>query len=266
MDWSFIVGAASFAFTAVGSVAAVLALRRPKTPRPPPGTTVVEERQARRALGLRGRWPIRSRDVRSILAKFVFVSNDGRVPFGTLDQMTSSVFLDLFTACTFPRYRNAVARLLASCIRRSVQNERPTHVAVAKEGNVLLADAVARRLRADLIIVRTALPAIRFGNPIEGSLPGGACVVLVDDIAADGEMLVRTVTEVRRHGGRISRCFCVVERLDGNSAHRLMERDVTLVPPIQLDETTLRTLARLPARITLGNGPVADAGSSADTA
>ena len=70
--------------------------------------------------------------------------------------------------------------------------------------------------------------------------------VVVDDVACDGELLVRTVAQIRAHGGRVALCVCAVERQDGNSRKRLADRGVELSAPIELDEATLRDLARLP--------------------
>jgi orotate phosphoribosyltransferase len=182
-----------------------------------------------------------------ILAKFIFVSHIGRVVVGALDQFKISLFLDLFSACTYPAYRRRIAKLLVRQINNAPSQERPSHIAVPKEGNVLLAAEVARQMRLSVVVVRTIVPAIRFGDPIEGMVSAGACVIVVDDIAADGELLVRTVAVLRSHGARVFNCFCAVERLDGNSRERLAKHDVTLHAPIKIDEPTLRELAHLRA-------------------
>jgi len=185
--------------------------------------------------------------VLEILARFVFVSHQGPIVVGALDQFRITLFLDLFSAATVPRYRDRISNLIVDHIRQVIQDrEQPHYVAVPKEGNVLLADAVARKLRTRLIVIRTMIPAIRFGDPVEGPFASGACVVIVDDIASDGELLVRTAGHVRTHGGRVSLCVCAVERKDGNSRERLAEHQVELSVPIELDEQTLRDLARLP--------------------
>lgn len=115
----------------------------------------------------------------------------------------------------------------------------------------MVADEVARQLNLALIVVRTR-EAIRFGNPIEGFLPNGAYVTVVDDVAADGKMLTREVKRLRQYGGRVERVFCAVERLDGNSRESLAACDATLIAPIKLDESTLRDLRQLPASTLRG--------------
>ena len=244
MDPNLLIGLGSLVFTIIGSVAAVLAIRRNTGSVEIPGT--VDPAPAFRLLGRRV--PRAHRDVLQILSRFIFVSHHGRVTVGALDQFEISLFLDLFSACTFARYRRSLASVMARHIRSITRAEKPVLIAVPKEGNVLLADAVARKLRIGLIVVRTLVPAIRFGDPVEGKIAAGSCVIIVDDIASDGELLVRTAGHVRSHGGRVSLCLCMVERMDGNSRERLAVHDVRLYAPIRLNEGTLRELAQLPRR------------------
>lgn len=259
MDANIIIGLASFVFTAVGSIAAIIAIRRHDLPKPRTIVGTVDPKPALRLLGRRVRPSHAEAAALRILARFVFVNHDGPVTVGALDQFEISLFLDLFSAATYVEYRQKLARLIAGHIRATPFHERPMQIAVPKEGNVLLADAVAQELELSLVVVRTMVPAIRFGDPVEGMLLAGACVVIVDDIASDGELLVRTVGHIRTHGGRVSSCFCAVERMDGNSRERLAQHGVELHAPIQLDEGTLRGLAHLPPERDLDLDPSAKA-------
>jgi orotate phosphoribosyltransferase len=240
-------GLASLLATIVGSIAAVLAIRRPREPARLAGS--LDPDPALRVLDRDLRMPKPNSAVLEILSHFIFVSHTGRMTIGTLDQFEIGLFLDLFSACTFRRYRRKIAKIIVKTIRASMSSEeKPTQIAVPKEGNVLLADEVARRLGVPLAIIRTAVSAIRFGDAVEGTVSAGACVIIVDDIGFDGEMLVRTAQHIRNHGGRTKSCYCAVERMDGNSRSALEEHDVKLYAPIRIDERTLRDLARLPER------------------
>jgi orotate phosphoribosyltransferase len=188
----------------------------------------------------------RANQTLEILARHVFVSHSGRVVVGALDKFSISVFLDLFSACTQPKYRRRIARFLTHHVHRERFPEPPTHIAVPKEGNVLLAAEVAKTMGLELVVVRTLVPAIRFGDPVEGVISAGCCALIVDDIASDGELLVRTAAALRAHGARVSNCYCAVERLDGNSRESLSMHSVSLHAPIKIEERTLRELANLP--------------------
>jgi orotate phosphoribosyltransferase len=244
---SLIIALASLLATVVGSIAAVLAIRRPKEPARLAGS--LDPDPALRVLDRDLRMPKPNSVVLEILSRFIFVSHTGRMTIGTLDQFEVGLFLDLFSACTFRRYRKKIAKIIVKTILATMSSqEKPTQIAVPKEGNVLLADEVARRLGVPLAIIRTAISAIRFGDAVEGTISAGACVVIVDDIGFDGEMLVRTAQHIRSHGGRAQSCYCAVERMDGNSRSALEQHDIKLYAPIQIDERTLRDLARLPER------------------
>lgn len=246
MDPNIAIGAMSLLFTIVGSVTGVVAIRQTGGPRPAKIAGTVDPKPAFRLLEPRQSSPRHAVRSMQILARFVFVSHTGRVIVGALDQFEISLFLDLFSACAHLPYRKQIAKLIVAHIKRTQFHERPSHIAVPKEGNVLLAAEVARQLKLALVVVRAMVPAIRFGDPVEGMISAGACVVIVDDIAYDGELLVRTVAGLRAHGARVSNCFCAVERMDGNGRESLARHHVTLHAPIELDERTLRDLAHLP--------------------
>lgn len=244
MNLGVLIALASLGFTALGAVAALIGIRQARSA--DRHLVAVDHKSARKLLRGRIGDPADPEILLSVISRFIFVSDTGRTTFGAMSKMESSVFLDLLTACTDLSLRKLVAEFVVNAVRDSATLEKPTHVAVAKEGNVLLADEVARQLNLGLIIVRVKLSAIRFGNPVEGLLPLGAYVIAVDDVAGQGEILVRVAQRIRRYGGRIEQAFCAVERLDGDAGEQLKARDVDLVSSIKIDEKTLRELRRLP--------------------
>jgi orotate phosphoribosyltransferase len=256
MSTSLLVAIATLIFTALGAVVAVIGVRQFQRPKPIQISGTVDPKPAFKLIGTSKQLSrTTSKQLSrteaaalSVISKFVFVSHSGPTTTGSLGQFNFTLFLDLFSACTYPKYCKQIADLTVAHIKNTPLQERFTYIAVPKEGNVVLAAEIARRLRVGLIIVRAIVPPIRFGNPIEGMFPSQAAVAVVDDIACDGELLARTVATLRDRGGaRVSYCFCAVERMDGNSRERLEEHhDVTLEAPIQLDEHTLRELAGLP--------------------
>lgn len=239
----------SLVIAVIGTWAAVAQVRH--TPRRPLLPGAREIKSARQLLQLRVRRSKTGHEASEIIARFIFVNHDGRATVGALDQFDITLFLDLFSACTVPQNRHIIAKLMVEHFGTILgERERPTYVVTPKEGNVLLGEAVARMMGMSFIVVRTMIPAIKFGDPLEGIFISGSCVVIVDDIASDGELLARTAEHVRKHGGRTSLCVCAVERMDGNSRERLTEHDVHLEAPMQLDEQTLRSLARLPSQFS----------------
>jgi orotate phosphoribosyltransferase len=258
MNLDVLIALASLGFTALGSAAAVIGIRQNRLTRR--RVVTVDHRFARRLLRGRVGSSTASEAVLNVISRFIFVSGTGRTAlFGTLGRIESSVFLDFLTACTDPGLRKVIAGLIVDSFRDCTVREKPTYVAVPKEGNVLLADEVAKQLNLGLVIVRTIVPAIRFGNPIEGTLAHGAYVIIVDDIVTHGAMLVRVAQRVRRYGGRIEQAFCAVELTDYHPKDRLKACDVDLFAPIKLDEATLRQLRQLPASGSHNGAPATEA-------
>jgi orotate phosphoribosyltransferase len=246
MSTSLLVAIATLIFTALSAVVAVIGIRQFQQPKPIQLSGTVDPKPAFKLIGTSKDLSRTEAAALQVLSKFVFVSHSGPTTTGSLGRFNFTLFLDLFSACTYPKYCKQIADLTVGHIKRTPLQERPTHIAVPKEGNVILAAEIARRLRVSLIVVRAIVPPIRFGDPIEGMLHSQASVAVVDDIACDGELLARTVATLRDRGARVSYCFCAVERMDGNSRERLIQHRVELEVPIQLDEHTLRELAGLP--------------------
>lgn len=258
MSTSLLIAIASLAFTALGSVAAIIGIRQSRAPKNIHMSGQVDPKPAFALIDTNMSLSRTEMAAVRVLSQFIFVSHNGPTTTGSLGRFQFALFLDLFSACTYPKYRKELANLTVSYIKSVPLQERPSCIAVPKEGNVLLAAEVARQLQVGLVIVRAIVPPIRFGDPIEGMLPAGAQVAVVDDIACDGELLSRTVAALRTHGARVASCFCTVERMDGNSRARLAQHNVRLHAPIQLDERILRQLADLPEQEeSLGNQAIA---------
>lgn len=65
------------------------------------------------------------------------------------------------------------------------------------------------------------------GNRIEGNLPPGGTVVIVEDVTTSGESAVQAVEAVRAAGCRVARVFTVVDRQAG-AAEGLARHDLAL--------------------------------------
>ncbi|MBB4287265.1 orotate phosphoribosyltransferase [Roseospira goensis] len=64
---------------------------------------------------------------------------------------------------------------------------------------------------------------------IDGNLPIGAKVILVDDVTTTGGSVGKAVDAVREAGCKVEEVFTIVDRLEG-AMQSLQERDVRLVP------------------------------------
>jgi len=70
---------------------------------------------------------------------------------------------------------------------------------------------------------------------IEGNLPDGANVVLVDDVITTGGSVIRAAKAVEESGGKVLKVLCVVDRKEGG-AENLGALGIPLEPLFTIDE------------------------------
>ena len=148
-------------------------------------------------------------------------------------------FVDFLSATT----NRAGRALLERCGIRWIKlgfSAMPDKIAVPKLGNVLLADAIASRLGIPLIIVRQDVSVfIRGGQPFEGIVSAGEKVLIVDDVASDGEFLVSAAAQIQSAQASLLGVFCLVNRREGNAKSALAERNIELSYIEEIDDIEL---------------------------
>jgi orotate phosphoribosyltransferase len=179
--------------------------------------------------------------VKIIASQFIFVEHAER-GVGYIKKHPISVFLDLHSASCDPGKRDTLASSLATFVKDEIGGVGPRRVVASpREGNLLVGAEVARILQSDFLMIRTGI-APRFGYPIEGTFHQGTDVIIVDDLCMEGAFLGRCVRNLRRYGANVSHCFCLFERLDGDSREVLASIAVQLHSKYQIDDDILRRL------------------------
>ena len=181
--------------------------------------------------------------VRAIAANHVFVGSE-LTGVGYIHRQPIGVYLDLHTAACVPRHRTVLAKSLADFVDEVVDHrDRMTSFLVAspREGNLLVGSAVAERLSADFLMIRTGR-APRFGYPLEGTFRPGDHVALVDDLCMEGSFLSRCVRILRKYGLTVSHCVCLFERTDGDAREVLEAMSVKFHSRYQIDDDQLLRL------------------------
>ncbi len=84
-------------------------------------------------------------------------------------------------------------------------------------------------------IVRKAARTHGTGNRVEGEIPSGARVLVVEDVTTTGGSVVETVGLLRAAGAQVDRVVCVVDR-DQGATERLAAIGVRLEPLVTLAE------------------------------
>ncbi|MCI4324448.1 MAG: orotate phosphoribosyltransferase [Thermoplasmata archaeon] len=156
----------------------------------------------------------------------------GAVRFGTFtltSGQTSDLYVDVKRATTDPeRLRRIAERLVA----RVGDAER---LAGMELGAVPILVALALASHRPYAIVRKAGRSHGTGQRVEGEIPTGARVLVVEDVTTTGGSVAETVELLRAAGGVVDRVVCVVDREQG-ATERLATLGVRLDPLITLSE------------------------------
>jgi orotate phosphoribosyltransferase len=134
-----------------------------------------------------------------------------------------------------------MAEMLADYIKASSQMGDVTHIAGPKAGNIILVHETSRRLGMNSLFVRNN---ILFGKWIEGFAGPGQKVILVDDVASDGEMLREAVINLRKCGVYTGKVCVLVDREEGDAKGRLAQEGVEYKYLFKLGDRELEEIHR----------------------
>lgn len=158
--------------------------------------------------------------------------DSGAVRFGSFTLTSgqhSDVYVDVKRATTDPARLRRIGRALLPHVGRA---ER---LAGMELGAVPLLVALALESGLPYAIVRKAGRSHGTGQRVEGEIPSGARVLIVEDVTTTGGSVAETVGLLRAAGGIVERVVCVVDREQG-AGERLSALGVTLEPLVTLSE------------------------------
>lgn len=121
---------------------------------------------------------------------------------------TSRYYVDKYLFETNPR----CLRVVADAFAERVGDDRLAGVAL---GAVPLVAATSVRNGNEYVIVRKATKEYGTGNRIEGRLPEGATVTVLEDVATTGRSALDAVEALREAGATVERVIVVVDREEG---------------------------------------------------
>jgi orotate phosphoribosyltransferase len=154
----------------------------------------------------------------------------GAVRFGAFrlaSGRTSDVYVDVKRAWTDPDRLELLGRALAD---RVGDAER---LAGIELGAVPLLAATSLYSRRPYAVVRKAAKEHGTAQRIEGEVPPGARLLVIEDVVTTGGSVAETIRILREAGGVVTRVLCVVDREEGGRA-TLSELGVALDPIVTL--------------------------------
>lgn len=156
----------------------------------------------------------------------------GAVRFGTFtlaSGRTSDVYVDVKMAWTDPARLEVLARALGERLRGEEL------LAGMELGAVPLLAATSLVARRPIAVVRKAAKSHGTAQRIEGSVPAGGRVLVLEDVVTTGGSVAETIGLLREAGATVDRVLAVVDREEGG-AERLRALGVELEPLVSLKE------------------------------
>ena len=124
-------------------------------------------------------------------------------PYKLASGMASPVYIDCRKLISYPRIRSAVMDFAAATIMRSAGFEKIDVVAGGETAGIPFAALLADRLGLPMIYVRKKPKGHGRNAQIEGHMPEGARVLVIEDLTTAGGSMFTFIDAIRAAGGTV---------------------------------------------------------------
>lgn len=124
-------------------------------------------------------------------------------PYTFASGMVSPVYIDCRKLLSFPRIRSTVMDFAASIIMRDAGFEQFDCIAGGETAGIPFAALLADRLGLPMIYVRKQPKGHGRNAQIEGNMPEGARVLVIEDLTTAGGSMFKFIDAVRAAGGTV---------------------------------------------------------------
>ena len=130
-------------------------------------------------------------------------------PYTFTSGLASPVYIDCRKLISYPRIRSAVTDFAASVVLRGAGFEQFDVVAGGETAGIPFAAWLSDRLGLPMVYVRKKPKGFGRDAQIEGRLPEGARVLLVEDLTTDGGSKLKFAEALGHAGASVSDTFAV---------------------------------------------------------
>lgn len=130
-------------------------------------------------------------------------------PYKLSSGMASPVYIDCRMLISYPRIRSAIMDFAAAKLMRTVGFEKFDVIAGGETAGIPFAAFLAERLNLPMIYVRKAPKGHGRAAQIEGNMPEGARVLVIEDLTTAGGSLFTFIDAVRAAGGVVDHAMAL---------------------------------------------------------
>ncbi len=148
------------------------------------------------------------------LAYFLFVNNAFKFGnFSLSSGLQSSYYIDLRLIPSFP----SIFRKTIITMRNFIFNHLHQNfdiVGTVPTSGLVFGSSLSYEIFKPLIYVRKESKEHGTSKLIEGNLPKGSKVLLIDDVATTGSSVIKAINKIRESGGVVENVLVIVDRLE----------------------------------------------------
>ena len=154
--------------------------------------------------------------VAELVAKMLWeikaVHFNAETPYKFASGMASPVYIDCRKLLSYPRIRSAVMDFAAGAIMREAGFEKFDCVAGGETAGIPFAAYLSERLNLPMIYVRKAPKGHGRNAQIEGHMPEGARVLVIEDLTTAGGSMFTFIDAIRVAGGVVDHGIALFAR------------------------------------------------------
>jgi orotate phosphoribosyltransferase len=128
-------------------------------------------------------------------------------PFTFTSGRRSPVYVDCRQLISYPRARAKLMDLAVETIQRDIGFESIDVIAGGETAGIAFAAWIAERMSLPMVYVRKEPKGFGRMAQIEGHMPEGSRVLLVEDLATDGGSKINFIRAIRNAGAEVNDCL-----------------------------------------------------------
>ncbi|MDF1774938.1 MAG: orotate phosphoribosyltransferase [Rhizobiaceae bacterium] len=130
-------------------------------------------------------------------------------PYTFTSGLASPVYIDCRKLISYPRIRSAIMDFAVGTIQRGAGFEQFDSVAGGETAGIPFAAWISERMGLPMQYIRKKPKGFGRDAQIEGDMPEGSRVILVEDLTTDGGSKIKFAEAIRSAGGTIDHTFAV---------------------------------------------------------